>query len=43
MEGNAGKHYEFRRRVETIDVGSRIGFGVSQSLRVREDDIHRLA
>ena len=43
MKRDAGEHDELRRRVEAIDVGGRVGFRVSQSLRVGEHDVHRLA
>ena len=43
MKRDPGQHDELRCRVEAIDICGRVGFRVSQSLRVREDDIHRLA
>ena len=37
------QHDEFCRGVEAVDVGSWIGLGVAQALRVGEDDVHRFA
>ena len=41
-ERNPGQHDQLRGGIEPVDVGRRIGLGIAELLRVRQDDVHRL-